>query len=307
MLPSGAEPQLTGNARVLFVCASLLLLGGVLLVGSPVSQAGHDERIRRNFCLLLIALLGLAVTFLNSQVVSWTESLDRIITVCATLLPSYALFQLLPLPLPLVSLLSPNRAELLKAFVPIAGGQPAFTTLSVTPGVTFTHFVLITGYAVVFFSVRAMVRSAPGSSLFFAVPVLLAATLEGLTGLFQFAAGASAQGTYAVKNHFAGLLVIAVPFSVTWLFSIADNARHGGRARLYSASSYPRRSRSQLFCYSESAFPSRGELLSQRSPQQAYWQCSRSRAECPCAAGCLPVGARASPCSSDCFISLRWH
>ena len=42
--------------------------------------------------------------------------------------------------------LSPARAELLKALPPVTGAIPSFASLSVAPGITFTHFVLIAGY-----------------------------------------------------------------------------------------------------------------------------------------------------------------
>ncbi len=216
---------------MLFIGASLLLIACVLLLGSAVGQAGHDERLRRNCCLFLIAALGFVITFLKPATrpeAAGPARLDRIITTCAILLPCYALLQLLPLPISLVSFLSPARAELLKGLAPITGGLPAFTTLSVVPGVTFTHFVLLTGYAVVFFSIRSLLRSGPGSSWLFAVPVLLVAGLETIAAFFQLAAGVAAHGTYAVKNHFAGLLVMALPFAVAWLLSVANSARRGG-------------------------------------------------------------------------------
>lgn len=222
-----SERQLNGSGRALFIGASLLLIACVLLLGTAVGQEGHDERLRRNLCLLLIGVFGLVVAFRKSSTLD-SERLDRIITVCAILLPCYALLQVLPLPVSLVSFLSPARAELLKGLAPLTGGLPGLTTLSIVPGITFTHFVLLTGYAVVFFSIRALVRSAPGSSWFFAVPVLLAATLETIAAFFQVAAGVPARGTYTVKNHFAGLLVMALPFAVAWLLAVANGASRGG-------------------------------------------------------------------------------
>lgn len=224
---SRRNARLTGAGRVLFVTASILLVACVMLLGKAVGQEQHDDRLRRNVCLILFAGLGLAFAFLKSETAERSR-VDRIIACCATLLPVYALLQLLPLPEPLVSFLSPARGELLRALRPIAGSVPAFASLSVVPGITFTHFVLITGYAVVFFSIRSLVRAAPGSSWAVAIPVLLAALLQTAAAFLQASAGAPVQGTYAVRNHFAGLLIMAVPFSIAWLLSIVNGARGGG-------------------------------------------------------------------------------
>jgi O-antigen ligase len=219
-------------ARALFLFAALIPLAGVLLLGSAVSQAAHAERLNRDICLFAIAVLGLAASFLNSKPRQQLSRLDRMVIGCAILLPCYALLQMIPLPVPLVALLSPARANVLKAIAPVTGPLPRFAGLSDVPGVTFTHFVLIAGYSVLFFSVRTLVRSEVYSGWAFAVPIVLAAVFEVLAGFAQFSPETNAQvrGTYGIKNHFAGLLAMALPFVVAWLIGVVQDARrHGER------------------------------------------------------------------------------
>jgi O-antigen ligase len=221
---------LHGIRRFVFAGAALVLVASVLLLGSAVGQAALDERLRRSFCLVLFGALGAVVIFLRAKTVE-SSALDRVIAAAAIILPCYALLQIVPLPFAIVTALSPLRAEVLRALAaltPLAGGPPSFASLSIVPGITFTHFVLITGYAVVFFSIRELVRFAPRSGWFFAVPVLVAAVLECLAGLIQAAAGVVPHGTYAIKNHFAGLLTMALPFAVAWLLFAVHGAKRGG-------------------------------------------------------------------------------
>src|SRR5206468_10674886 len=99
MFPTPARQngvQLTGN-RALFSIAAMVLMASILLLGSAVSQAGHAERLYRNFCLVAIAGLGLAVSFLRAKP-SETSPLDRLLDLCGILLPCYALLQIIPLP-----------------------------------------------------------------------------------------------------------------------------------------------------------------------------------------------------------------
>src|SRR5438128_2472833 len=88
-----SEPRLTGLRLAVFIVASLLLVAVVLALGSAVSQAGAEERFRRNICLLLIAGLGLAVSFLRPNRAERALPLDRVISLCAATLPCYALLQ----------------------------------------------------------------------------------------------------------------------------------------------------------------------------------------------------------------------
>ncbi len=221
-----SEPKLAGIPAALFGFASLILLACVLLLGSAISQAGSDERLRRNLLMVLMALLGCGVSFLRTFGASPTLS-DRVVAICALLLPCYALLQTVPLPLWLVSFLSPARGELVRALAPITGFSQTFASLSIVPGITFSHFVLICGYAVMFFSVRNLVRTAPDSGWLFTAPILTVAALEAISGFFQLTAGASVRGSYDIKNHFAGLLIMALPFAVAFLLSVANGVTQG--------------------------------------------------------------------------------
>ena len=71
------------------------------------------------------------------------------------LLPAYVLMQVVPLPVALVRVLSPARAEALAALDRI-GAQVNFASLSVSPAATFQSFLLVCGYVIIFLLVREL-------------------------------------------------------------------------------------------------------------------------------------------------------
>jgi len=54
----------------------------------------------------------------------------------------YVAFQIVPLPLPLLRVLSPSRAELADSLA-IVMAAPRYASLSVVPSVTFRHLTLV--------------------------------------------------------------------------------------------------------------------------------------------------------------------
>src|SRR5207302_4622091 len=122
------------------------------------------------------------------------------------LLPTYAAFQLVPLPLSVLRTLSPARAELLDGLAPLSL-RPDWASLSVAPALTLEHFLLFVGYAVVFFAIRDVTGSSRDMPWLPVLPILAVAAWQAAWGVSQFFGGgdeAFAHGTYPIRNHFAG-------------------------------------------------------------------------------------------------------
>jgi O-antigen ligase len=134
------------------------------------------------------------------------------------LLPAYALFQLLPLPLGVLKLISPARATQLEAF---QRSVPGLSTapLSVKPAATLEFFLVIAACTMVFLIVRYIAWDHTKRLWLLAAPLVVIASLEAILGLFQFYLSSGqtpAHGTYVNRNHFAGLLEMALPFALMY-------------------------------------------------------------------------------------------
>ncbi len=138
---------------------------------------------------------------------------DRALAWPLLLLPAWVLFQLLPLPAGALAFLSPTRAAL----------HPSAGPLSVAPALTLAAWMRLAGAILVFLTVRELAfRIAPRRSPWLLVlPLVAVALLEALLGLAQFYSAASgaqamARGTYVNRDHFAGLMEMALPFPVMY-------------------------------------------------------------------------------------------
>jgi O-antigen ligase len=143
------------------------------------------------------------------------------------LLPAYVLLQTVPLPLAVVRVLSPGRAQMLDALGP-AGAKVSFASLSVFPAGTFQQFLLICGYMAVFLLVRELMWSFADRPWLVVGPVILVAALEAALGLAQYFGGADdsmRRGTYANRDHFAGFLEMALPFAVMYPVAVFRRVR----------------------------------------------------------------------------------
>jgi O-antigen ligase len=216
----------------LFFFFAAALMYGIFFQGVAVSQATMEDRRYRDIFLVAIGVLGTIGGLTNARpsVVDRAQRTfglcaclearsreDRIILWTAIALPCYALFQLLPLPVGLVGILSPARGELLRALEPLYGKR-AFASLSIAPASTLTHFLLISAYCVIFFAMRKFAKGARGRAWILVSPLVVAAAVEAAMGLAQFFSGgdAPARGTYAIRNHLAGLLEMVLPFAVAY-------------------------------------------------------------------------------------------
>lgn len=136
--------------------------------------------------------------------------------------------QLVPLPPALVAFLSPERSNAVSAARELIG-QNARTwfALSVAPGETLDRLLDVVPAMAAFLVARTLCVYWRSKPWLLAIPVIAIAWLESVLGLLQFyarrrgsgvagLAGLSnvVTGTYANRNHFAGLLEMAFPLAV---------------------------------------------------------------------------------------------
>ena len=141
-----------------------------------------------------------------------------------------AAFQLVPLPLGLLKVLSPARYNLIQAASPILG-TPRLATLSVIPYATIQQILTLGGCAAVFFVSRDLsIRWRETHPWAIVWPLLVIAGLEGLLGFFQFYTDSShgtATGTYVNRDHYVGLLEMVLPFAAMYPIAVLNREREG--------------------------------------------------------------------------------
>ncbi|MBI3666578.1 MAG: hypothetical protein HY236_10215, partial [Acidobacteria bacterium] len=179
-----------------------------------------------NLSLLLLGLVAV-VYWWRAWRAGLVPPMDRWLRWPALLLPCYVVWQLLPLPLSFLRIVSPARAQLLDA---VGNLMPpvSWAPLSIVPSTTGVHFLRIAGYTLLFLVIRDLAWRwwPPWRTAF---PILIVGGFEAVLGLAQYAAGAEqAHGTYVNRNHFAGLLEMALPFAVMYGITLVRRSGSGG-------------------------------------------------------------------------------
>jgi O-antigen ligase len=134
-------------------------------------------------------------------------ALVGLLTVCC--------LQLVPFPISLVETVSPTRAALHYALVPIVGPLES-VPFSLAPAASFRYLVVLISCAVAFVLARNIAWRSKWRLWRVVAPFVGVAFIEAILGLVQryWAGNPLAQGTYVNRNHFAGLLEMALPFAV---------------------------------------------------------------------------------------------
>jgi O-antigen ligase len=207
---------------------TIYLIGFTLVLGYTTISDGGFPRRELNYSLLL---LGLIIIFY------WAFSRDRQPTKMdrwlfwpLLLLPCYIVFQFLPLPLRLLGIISPARAEHVEGLSRIL---PPVTTaaLSLMPGATVAHFFRVAAYILVLLTVREITLRRKDHPWAAAVPILVVAAFEAALGLLQYWQGdlQMAQGTYRNHSHYADLLCMALPFAIMYAAVFARREQFSDR------------------------------------------------------------------------------
>lgn len=212
---------------VFLLCAGLLAGYGLVFAAQPVAQARGEARSQELVCLLLIGLLGCMYWLCQGHrgrapQLGW--GLDWMVL----LPPVYAFCQAVPLPLGVIRLLSPERARLVDGLGAVMT-PPQWAPLSVTPTATLFHCLLFTGCVVLFLVIYNLAAALSGRSWAIVLPLVVLGALEGLLGLAQLEANPAgvATGTYSIRNHYAGLLEMILPFAVVYPFAVLGRRRRG--------------------------------------------------------------------------------
>ncbi|MGC9951182.1 MAG: O-antigen ligase family protein [Bryobacteraceae bacterium] len=137
---------------------------------------------------------------------------------------------MLPLPLFLLRLLSPTRASILDSLARLM--PPAsFAPLATAPAITVAQSPRIVAYVLMFVLVRDVTRRLAGRRRWcMAIPVVAIAAAEAVLGLLQNARAEEVQGTYINKNHFAGLLEMALPLTAAYALALFSRRSNNTKA-----------------------------------------------------------------------------
>ena len=131
--------------------------------------------------------------------------------------------QLIPLPVGLVKIVSPARAELLNALHPVSAELGKMVPLTVVPYETAGYLLTIAAYVLVFLLARSLSSSVDTGSWTMVWPLLVVGAAEAALGCYQASAasgGGFATGTYANRDHYAGLLELVLPFAALYAVAI---------------------------------------------------------------------------------------
>lgn len=199
-MPAGLRSRIT-----------LALLTGA--VGYAALTGGGDQPLDST---IVVFIAGLAALVGVSAADRPGDGPRDPVLLAALLLPVYIVVQLIPLPLSIVEVVSPIRAEVAGALQRI-GGAGSWVPLSVSAASTSSNVSRVVGCVLVFALVRQLGRSVVNRWTL-VVPILGIGVLEAAAGLSQSAAGGTEQvaGTYFSRNHFAGLLEVLFPLALMY-------------------------------------------------------------------------------------------
>jgi O-antigen ligase len=202
----------------------------IFCVTAAVLAFGGTEPI--SFAVVEIVLLGAVLAVpIGSKDLEWAGSLGSAAVPAALI--GLVIFQLVPLPGPLVRLLRPDNSMLNTRL--LGSEQLFFSSLSIAPYNTRIHLILLVCCAVTFFFARMLGQDRESRRRLVTWLVALG-TFEALYGLVQYLTGwqrifgyvkkynlEEATGTYINRNHFAGFLEMVIPFGVALV--LYENAK----------------------------------------------------------------------------------
>ncbi len=212
---------------------SLAVRLGIALLGAAVAlgvfRSGSIEPREWNYSLLAIGLLSAAYWCFHKPEGAHGGSLRQF---AALALPAYVALQLVPLPAALVQLVSPGERAIVDALRSIGVSSP-LASLSVNPDTTALFLFRIIGYLLLFllvreFSSRTLQSSSPWLNV---APLIGIGLVEAGWGLRQRLQGGEAHGSYANKNHFAGLLEMVLPLAAARVLYLCFSEASGGESQ----------------------------------------------------------------------------
>jgi O-antigen ligase len=221
----GDRTSRSRRVATLFLVFAALIEGlATVLAGGPIAQSTGDLRTYVLICCLLAGLLGVSYwTFLRSSF-----KCGSIFVWFSIVTPAYGLCQVVPLPINVVRVLSPARANLVDALQPIASLR-RWVPISATPSATLYHCLLFCACATLFLVIYDLSKHFSRRPWIVTLPLIVVGAAQAIIGLVQASASADdiATGTYLIRNHYAGFLEMILPFSVVLPFVVADARERG--------------------------------------------------------------------------------
>ncbi len=168
---------------------------------------------------------------------------------------AYPFVQVIPLPLPIISVLSPQRAQWLHRSFDATGVFRWGASLSYVPLDTFMSGLWILTLALFALVLHRSMRDGiiePGKLL---IVLFAIAGLEALYGIFQVLIPSTgpglypecASGTFANRNHYAAFLGMIWPLQLVWLLRLTE--RHKSNPGTYDAIQSWRATREKQFFF----------------------------------------------------------
>ena len=192
------------------VCFSLISIA----LGYAVFNQGGQPSLAWNTSLLIIGAGAVFYTLAVSR--ADRRAFGTLVGWSVLLPPAYVGFQLLPLPLPVLRILSPARAKLIDSLIPITQ-PPALAAISIDPAATSVYFLRTLAYSLtVLLIYETSWRWLRRHSWAPVVPLIVVAAFEGCLGILQFTNGADVAGTYRSHDHFAGPLEMVLPLTLAY-------------------------------------------------------------------------------------------
>jgi O-antigen ligase len=151
-------------------------------------------------------------------------------------LPCYCAFQLLPLPLGLLRILSPARAQLVDALTPVL--PAAHAPIAANPPMAVLWGFTIVCYVATFFLVRELGWRFVDRPWITVVPLVVLGFVEAAFGMAQVSAGwpnAEGTGTYTNRDHFSGMLEMILPLAIMFGWAILRRNRDSFEQSIWPA------------------------------------------------------------------------
>lgn len=204
-------------------CLCLLTLPAIY----AVFTGGADSPYAFAVTVFDLGLAGIAGGLLLFRAAPASRA-ERLINTAALLFIAYVAFQLIPLPIALLRVISPTRAEIADALSGLTGGGH-WAPLSVAPPTTWVQLSRISAYAVAFFLARQLVRRSPFGPWTATLPlIMIGAAQAGWALVTSDGATSLISGSYPNRNHFAGLLEMTLPFALMYGLSVLHRSGRRG-------------------------------------------------------------------------------
>jgi O-antigen ligase/tetratricopeptide (TPR) repeat protein len=218
-----------GRGRSIVALAFLTFVVGYAVVGH-----GGDEPFDSSLALLILGLVAIAGSFSLFAAASASVVNRGVVAAALLFFPAYIAFQLVPLPLAALRVVSPTRAEVADALAGIVA-TPRFAPLTISVANTSVHLARIAGCVLIFLLVRAITRHSAWGRWAASVPLIGLAVMEVAWAFAQSLADAPILGSYDNRNHFAGLLEMVMPFAAVYGIGVLTRGRHRGMLTGFNA------------------------------------------------------------------------